>query len=160
MKLHSSLWASSVHCSETIHTGGSLTLSTSRLHFPEVLAASINFRGNSATFFYFLGNRLPGTGRAHGGSLSPGSVGCLLWEPDSETALGSRRPSAAIWRREQGYRLAQLRFIRQQEIEAPGAILSGPTCFLTTFPRGPRGSRAVPSLACLSLGLPARGIAR
>lgn len=50
--------------------------------------------------------------------------------------------------------------MRQQEIEAPDAILSESTCFRTTFPRGPRRKRAAPSLACPTLGLLARGITR
>lgn len=79
---------------------------------------------------------LPGTRRAHGGSLSPG---CLLWEPDSETALGSKRPLATIWRGEQGYRLGPgFCASRKSKRQAP-SCLSRPASGLH-FPEAPGGT--------------------
>ncbi|XP_047565456.1 zinc finger protein 383 isoform X1 [Lutra lutra] len=66
---------------------------------------------------------LPGTSRPQRGSLGPGCVGCVLWEPNSETARGSRRPLAEIWRGEQEYRLGPgLGAGRKSERQAPSCL--------------------------------------
>lgn len=81
---------------------------------------------------------LLGTSRAHRGSLSPGCVGCLSWEPGSETARGSRRPLAAIWRWEWGYRLGSGLCARRKSKRQTPSCLSRPASGLH-FPEASGG---------------------
>lgn len=119
------------------HFGGRLTLSASRLHFPEVPAALINFRRESGYLFPILGERMtPWDWLGLWRTLVSRVWDLVVWDTHSDPASASQRLLLAIRRVERGCRLspdcavAGNRRTRRHLIQTDRLG--------TTFPRGPR----------------------
>lgn len=129
--------------------GWRLTLSDSRLRFPEVLAALINFQRELGYLFLFLKEHMiPWDWRVYGGNWSPGCEIYLVWE----RILSLRLDLKDSWR--------SLEYCVSGEIRETDAILTKRIRVGTTFPRGPGGNRSTSTLACGTLGFPGRWSAR